>query len=119
MVDDNAGRSLMRRTPKYAYGLLDDMAPKAFSWNSKRSARKPSGIHSISTQVALAAQVEALQRQLNQMNAPQQQFLSCEFCGGDHDSVDCPVSSSSKQVNFIGNFQGSQNNFQRPIQNQF
>ena len=70
MVDATARGSLMRRIPEDAYGLLDDMALNAFSWNTNRSARKPLGIHSISTQVALAAQVEALQRQLNQMNAP-------------------------------------------------
>ena len=61
----------MRRTPEDAYGLLDDMTLNAFSWNTDRTTIKPSGIHSISTQAALAAQVEALQRQLNQMNAPQ------------------------------------------------
>ena len=71
MVDATAGGSLMRRTPEDAYGLLYDMALNAFSWNTDRIARKPAGIHSISTQAALAAQVEALQRQLNQMNAPQ------------------------------------------------
>ena len=72
MVDATTGGNLMRRTPKDAYGFLDDMALNAFSWNTDIIARKPSGIHSISTQVALVAQVEALQRQLNQMNAPQQ-----------------------------------------------
>ena len=114
------GGSLMRRTPEDAYGLLDDMALNAFSWNTNRTIRKPLGIHSISTQAALAAQVEALQRQLNQMHAlQQQQLLSCEFCGGDHDSVDCSVSTSSEQVNFMRNFQRGQNNFQRPMQNQF
>ena len=46
-------------------------------------------------------------------------MLSCEFYGGDHDSVDCQVSTSSEQVNFMGNFQGGQNNFQRPMQNHF
>ena len=95
------------------------MALNAFSWNTNQRIRKPLGIHSISTQTTLAAQVEALQRQLNQMNAPQQQLLSCEFCGGDHDSVDCPVSTSSEQANFMGNFQGGQINFQRSMQNQF
>ena len=83
MADATAGESLMRRTPQDAYGLLDDMALNAFSWNTDRSTRKPSGIHSISTQAALATQVEALQRQLNQMNVPQQQLLNCEFCGRD------------------------------------
>ena len=52
----------MRRTPEDAYGLLDDMALDTFSWNTDRIARKPSGIHSISKQAALAAQVKALQR---------------------------------------------------------
>ena len=46
-------------------------------------------------------------------------MVSCEFCGGNHDSMDCQVSASSKQVNFLGNFQGGQNNYQRKIQNQF
>ena len=119
MVDATAWESLMRRTPEVAYGLLDDMTLNAFSWNTDRSTRKPSTIHSISTQAALAAQVETLQRQLNHMNDPQQYLLSCEFYGGDHDSVECPVSTSSEQVNFMGNFQGGQNNFQRSIQNQF
>ena len=62
MVDATAGGSLMRRTPEDAYGLLDDMTLNAFSWNFDRSSRRPLGIHSISTQAALAAKVEALQR---------------------------------------------------------
>ena len=53
------------------------------------------------------------------MNAPQHQMLNCEFYGGNHNSMDCQVSASSEQVNFLGNFQGGQNNYQRPIQNQF
>ena len=65
MVDATVGGSLMRRTPEDAYGLLDDMAFNAFSWNSDRSTKRPYQIHSISTQAALVTQVEALQRQLN------------------------------------------------------
>ena len=60
MVDATIEGSLMRRTPEDAYGLLDDKALNAFSWNTDRSTRKPLEIHSISTQAALAAQVEAL-----------------------------------------------------------
>ena len=62
MVDATVGGSLMRKKPGDAYGLLDDMALNAFSWNTDRSSRKPSRVHSISTQAALVAQVEALQR---------------------------------------------------------
>ena len=46
------------------------------------------------------------------MNASQHQMFNCEFCGGNHDSIDCQVSASSEQVNFLGNFQGGQNNYQ-------
>ena len=35
------------------------------------------------------------------MNAPQQQLMSGEFCGGDHDSIDCQVSTTSEQANFM------------------
>ena len=51
MVDATARGSLMRMTPENVYGLLDDMAFNAFSWNTNRSTRKPLGILSISTQV--------------------------------------------------------------------
>ena len=60
MVDATTRGSLMRTTPEDAYGLLDDMALNAFSWNSERHLRKPSGVHSISTQAILAAQLKAL-----------------------------------------------------------
>ena len=43
MVDAIVGGSLMRRTLEDAYGLLDDMALNAFSWNIDRSTRKPYG----------------------------------------------------------------------------
>ena len=52
--------------------------------------------------------MEALQRQLNQMNAPQHQMFNCEFCGGNHNSMDFQVSASFEQVNFLGNFQMGQ-----------
>ena len=55
MVDATVGGSLIRRTPEDTYGLLDDMAFNAFSWNSDRSSRRPLGVHSINTQAALAA----------------------------------------------------------------
>ena len=71
IVDASAGGSLTRRIPEDAYGLLNDMTLNAFSWNFDRSSKRPPGVHSISTQAALAAQVEALQRQLSQMNASQ------------------------------------------------
>ena len=65
MVNGTVGGSLMRRIPEDAYGLLDDMALNSFSWQSERQLRKSAGVHSIDSQAAPTAQVEALQRQLN------------------------------------------------------
>ena len=42
--------------------------------------------------------------QLNQMKAPQHQMFNCELCGGNHNSIDCQVSTSYEQANFMGNF---------------
>ena len=53
MVAATVGGSLMRRTLEDAYGVLDDMALNAFSWNTDRTTRKPAGIHSISTQAEI------------------------------------------------------------------
>ena len=55
-------RESNEKNPEDAYGLLDDTTLNAFSWNFDRSAMRPSRIHSINTQAALAAQVESLQR---------------------------------------------------------
>ena len=121
MVDATTRGSLMRRTLDDAYNLFDDMALNAFNQQFERSLMRPVGIHSIDLQVALVAQVEALQRQLEKMNAStiNHHMVSCEFYGGDHDSMNCQVSASFEQVNFLGNFQGGQNDYQRPIHNQF
>ena len=61
--------------------------------------------------------MESLQKKLEKMNASSMhhQMVSYEFFGGDHDSMECQVSTSFKQVNFMGNFQGGKNNFRRPI----
>ena len=46
------------------------------------------------------------------------QDSSYDVNGGDQD-MEFQDHSFSEQVNFIGNFQGGQNSFQRPMQNQF
>ena len=45
----------MRRTPKNAYDLLDDMALNAFNWQFDRLLRRPTGVYSIDSQATLAA----------------------------------------------------------------
>ena len=68
MVDATIGGSLMRRTPDDAYQLLDDMANNAFNWQSERSIRKSAGIHSIDTLSSLSAQMELLNKKMDNLN---------------------------------------------------
>ena len=68
MVDATAGGSLMRKTPDDSYQLLDDMANNAFNWQSERSNRKSNGIHNIDTFFSLSAQIELLNKTMDNLN---------------------------------------------------
>ena len=81
----------MRMTLEDAYDLFDDMTLNAFNWQSERHLKRPVGVQNIDSQAALTAQVEALQRQLEKMNASSMHYhrVSYEFCCGNHDRMDC------------------------------
>ena len=117
MVDAIASGSLIRMTPDDAYQLLNDMANNAFNWQSERANRKPAGIHSIDTFFSLLAQMELLNKKMDGLNVMPHHTQESSYDGGDQDMEF--QDHSSEQVNFMGNFQGGQNNFQRPTQNQF
>ena len=119
MIDVTAGGSLMRKTLDDAYQLLDDMANNAFNWQSERANRKPAGIHSIDTLSSLSAQMELLNKKMDGLNVMPHhaQDSNYDVNGGEQDMEF--QDHSSEQVNFMGNFQGGQNSFQRPTQNQF
>ena len=117
MVDAKAGGSLMRRTLDDAYQLLDDMANNAFNWQSERANKKPAGIHSIDTLSSLSTQMELLNKKMDGMNVMPHHTQESSYDGGDQDMEF--QDHSSEQVNFMRNFQGGQNSFQRPMQNQF
>ena len=108
MVDATAGGSLMRRTPEDAYQLLDDMANNAFNWQSERSTRKSAGIHSIDTLSSMSAQLELLSKKMDNLHSPSQhpKEASYDSVGRDQDME--LQNSLSKQVNYMGNYQGDQ-----------
>ena len=91
------------------------MAKNGFNWQSERANRKSADIHSIDTLSSLSAQMELLNKKMDGLNVmPHHAY---DVNGGEQDMEF--QDHSSEQVNFIGNFQGGQNSFQRPTQNQF
>ncbi|KAJ4717050.1 DNA-directed DNA polymerase [Melia azedarach] len=118
IIDAAANGALMSKTPDEAYQLLEEMASNNYQWPSDRSTqRRVAGVHEIDAITALTAQVATLSRQLGTLNVNviQSQVQVCELCGGNHASVNCQVgspfaSSSSKQANFVSNFQRHQQN---------
>ncbi len=78
--------------------------------------KRAAGVHEINAFSVLAAQVANLSKQLGNMNvnAIQSTNVICDFCVGNHASVDCQVGSpfaisTSEQANFVSNFQRQNN----------
>lgn len=117
MIDAAAGGTLMGKTPEEAYELLDEMASNNYQWSSDRMApKRAAGVHEINAFSVLAAQVANLSKQLSNMNvnAIQSTNVICDFCAGNHASVDCQVgspfaTSTSEQASFVSNFQRQNN----------
>lgn len=90
------------KTLEEAFELLEEVSLNAYQWQSDRPARGIYENHSIDTISALSAQMEALGRKMDNLNAFH---------------TDCQVSNSfihySDQANFVGDFQEN-NNFQEP-----
>ena len=64
----------------------------------------------------LSAQIEALRRKIDNINASNMyvQNISCDYCGGKHAYSECPVDNYSypsfEQTNFFGKFYRPSNN---------
>ena len=83
MIDVAAIGTLMRKTSKEAYELLEEMALNVYQWQSKRSTtRRISRVHSIDTISTLSTQIETLSRKTDTMNASIMHVhnITCDLC---------------------------------------
>lgn len=63
IVDTTAWGSLMSKTTKEAYSMLEDMATNSYQWPNELSlAKKVSGIHEVNPITAFSAQVSKIIR---------------------------------------------------------
>ncbi|KAH9698609.1 hypothetical protein KPL71_024069 [Citrus sinensis] len=111
MIDAAAGGTLMGKTPKATYELLEEMASNNYQWSSERSMpRKTIGAHNIDVVTSLSEQMTTLSNKLEHLNVSAIQTQVCELCGGNHTNVTCQVgshfaSSSAEQAHYVSNFQ--------------
>lgn len=78
--------------------------------------KRTQGVQEIDSFFALAAQVAALSKKLDNVNVSSIQSTKaiCEFCARNHIGVDCQVgnpfaNNSSEQANFVSNYQRQSN----------
>ncbi|XP_031286373.1 uncharacterized protein LOC116145068 [Pistacia vera] len=111
MIDASSRGTIMKKTPEAAYELLDEMASNSYQWQSdKVPQRKAAGLYGVDAITTIYAQLEALNKKIDNMSAPimQVKSMSCDLCGGDHLSNECQVgnhfANSTESANCVGNF---------------
>lgn len=90
-IDAAACAHLLRKTAEEGYELLEDMSSSSYHPQSERQ-RRSARVHQISVLSAVSAQLEVMNRKLDDFNmsgsAMRFQEIFCEKCGGEHDVHD-------------------------------
>ncbi|XP_056169350.1 uncharacterized protein LOC130138655 [Syzygium oleosum] len=98
MIDVAARGTLNNKTPEEAYNLLEEMASNSYQWPTERiPVRKASGDREVDAFTAIAAQIEALNKKIDNMSVSGMkiQNMTCDFCGGGHVNTECQGSLPS------------------------
>src|SRR3954464_15919533 len=112
-IDAASGGSLNNKTLEEAEELIETLASNHYARNRDRS-RKQAGVYEVDQNTALAAQMTAIQQQLNLLNKRIDTPMKlCELCNGrGHTSSECQVGNpfaQNEQANYA-NFQRGQGN---------
>ena len=110
------------KTLDAAFELIENMASHHFQWTNERSSTAKPGMYQLSSQDALAAQVEILTKTIAQMQSTQGSVVSavqtlqqCQICGNSgHNTSECPTictAESSVQTTSEVNYTQSQGPF--------
>ncbi|XP_073270202.1 uncharacterized protein [Primulina huaijiensis] len=116
MIDAVACGNLLRKTAEEGYELLEEMAASSYHPQSERNTqRRNVRVHQVTGFSAVIAQLEALNRKIDSMNANgtamRLQEIFCEKCGGEHYVKDC---QDSGPFNVNEEAPGGQNSQNRP-----
>src|SRR4051812_29325010 len=113
MIDAASGGSLNNKTLEEAEELIETLASNHYAKTRDRS-RKQAGVYEVDQNTAFAAQMTAIQQQLNLLNKRIDTPMKlCELCNGrGHISSECQVGNQfaqNEQANYA-NFQRGQGN---------
>lgn len=103
----------MGKYTEEAYELLEAMASNNYQWSNDRGMPKRTpGVYDVDGMNMLNAKVDNLVKlfgKLGNVNSVSDfsPVLSCDLCGGTHNSSDC---MQTEQAQFVGNFNRQQNN---------
>ncbi|XP_031394316.1 uncharacterized protein LOC116205794 [Punica granatum] len=102
LVDAAAGGALMGKNYNEASALIEEMASSAHNWQNERSKSRVASVNDMDTIANLTTQISALTTQV----------AFCELCSGPHSTLECmsgnpSASPNGEQVNFVNNFQRS------------
>ncbi|XP_017979877.1 PREDICTED: uncharacterized protein LOC108662804 [Theobroma cacao] len=103
-IDVATRGALMSKSIDEAYDLLEEIAYNNYQWPSERlGTRKIAGIHESDVLNTVSTQLASLAKKIDKLsvNAIQNSFMTCEFCGERHSNDNCPIYYESCQ--FVGN----------------
>ncbi|XP_073121149.1 uncharacterized protein [Henckelia pumila] len=112
MLDAAAGGNLLRKSSEDGFELIEEMASSSYHPQSKRGAtRKSTGIHQIDAFTSVAAQLEVMNKRIEELSVGNSvmrvQEVWCEKCGADHFTKDCQTFSQPEGV--MASHMGNQN----------
>ncbi|XP_076903719.1 uncharacterized protein LOC143558843 [Bidens hawaiensis] len=115
-IDQIAVGDLGSKSPNEAFEVLEKVAKKSFAYNPPRSTPAHKGIHHVDSNTLVTAQLEALSKKFEQLQAELSKTrLTCDTCGGNHKTSDCKqVIMDMEEVNFIARQNNSFSNNYNP-----
>src|SRR3954467_10015239 len=117
-IDAASGGSLNNKTLEEAEELIEILASNHYARNRDRS-RKQAGVYEVDQNTAFAAQMTAIQQQLNLLNKRIDTPMKlCELCNGrGHTSSECQVGNpfaQNEQANYLNQQRGQGNAYGNP-----
>ncbi|XP_049391432.1 uncharacterized protein LOC125855767 [Solanum stenotomum] len=103
------GGPIMKKTPKEAIEIVNELAEDANQWVVENSERKETvGVHQVDTYTTLLAHIASIAKDVKQLTLAQAQMtqsITCDFCAGRNPTHECQQRSfTEEEVNVVGNF---------------
>ncbi|KAK2370199.1 hypothetical protein QL285_083268 [Trifolium repens] len=109
LIDASAGGTIKNKDEDEVRQLVENMCLNEYRSKSERDPKKK-GMIEVSTNTALLAQIELLNKQLaaksiSEANVSQVQDVRCDFCQGPHANGMCSAEANADEANYAGGYQ--------------